>query len=187
MRGQVCRCRPFTGCCEQVRPSSGFASRGRFLPMGKKGFIALLSPRRRGPVPLTSSRMACLALSGLPLISQPAARGWPPPPSRRAMLQALVSWPVRTLILKLPSFCWRRVRPTSTPSMERGRLVKSSSSAPATPAAWISVPGQADERTAVVVVKFQAFHCHPLGNDPRVGAALEQAFVELFPHRHRPR
>ena len=42
------------------------------------------------------------------------------------------------------------------------------------------VPGQADERTAVVVVKFQAFQRHPLGNDPRVGAALEQAFVELF-------
>ena len=42
------------------------------------------------------------------------------------------------------------------------------------------VPGQADERTAVVVVKFQAFQRHPLGNDPRVGAALEQALVELF-------
>ena len=46
----------------------------------------------------TSARIAFLAFSRSPSSSQPAARVWPPPPSRRAMAQASTPFAVRTLM-----------------------------------------------------------------------------------------
>ena len=85
-----------------------------------------------------SARTAALTLSSAPCNSQPAARRWPPPPSRRAMAQASTPCAVRMLTRQLPPGCWRKVSPARTPSMPAGRLVNSSRSAGSAPLAAIS-------------------------------------------------
>src|SRR5699024_80584 len=97
----------------------------------------LSSPAASSTAP-ASARTACLTLSSVPSSSQPAARRWPPPPIRRAMAQASTPWAVRMLTRQLPPGCWRKVSPTSTPSMPMGRLVSSSRSAGSAPLASVS-------------------------------------------------
>ena len=77
----------------------------RFSASARSSSFNFLEDRVLGIVRIAADLAACSA-------------GRPPP--RRRDVAAGVLWPVRTLILKLPSFCWRRVRPTlDTPSMER--------------------------------------------------------------------